>query len=654
MSDIPLTPEQEMREIAASKQYADYCLQYSNESLRFKLLPEKIKLLSYYLMLKGEFEKLTKAIPDEIFTSVPLGIEEFLAGPAAEISSTLRYAWRKEILDYFTPGKPFSEVVFTGAAGTGKSTCANYMMLFVLYRVCLLRKPQAVFGIASEAPIFFMFLNATLEMAKDINLVPFVNVLANCGAFYRAKSAQDLQKYNGDKIPFHYVDSDAVIRLRNNITVTVGSNLSHIIGKNILACINDEGNLNAADGLKIYSEVGMRIESRFKSSSFTFKALISSSTTDDSVVAEYLDSVEKYVGKSIKLCTYSRWEVFTADPYANGYFFCLGGSSVYPSRVLDTLEEGEMYLRGDLDLPPMCEIIKIPIEHKALFEQDCEKMLQDIVGRATQTAEVPFPDLNRLEDSSLPKLINMSCSINKVRDLIHDIPKNVYRESYDGRKFLVRNPKEPRFIAIDKSLNSGSESAICVLHKERHPEDDSILYVVDMLISISTPDKIDLEQLDNLIIDMIYEFNIPVDTLILDQWNNQATKQKFERLNVAKNVIIHSTSRTIIPIRILSNLVAQDRIKVGKCKKLKDQMKNISLKKMRDGRISYKFTKKQAIFDLFEVLLNAVYAADSASYVFPVSTYQINDNGKTLSKPLEIIEHNKDDILARFGLKIKG
>ena len=253
-------------------------------------------------------------------------------------------------------------------------------MMFVLYRVCLLKKPQAVFGIAQEAPIFFMFLNATLEMARSINLIPFVNVLANCDAFYKVKSSQELHKYQGNKIPFHYIDSEAIIRFRNNISVSVGSSMQHIIGKNILAAVSDEGNLNSNDGLKIYSEVGMRIESRFKSSSFTFKALISSSTTTDSVVSEYLDSVENYIGKSVKLCEYNRWEVFSDDPYQNGFFRVLAGSSVYPSRVLDTEAEAEMYLSGELDLPPMCEIIKIPIEHKPLFEQDCEKMLQDIVG----------------------------------------------------------------------------------------------------------------------------------------------------------------------------------------------------------------------------------------------------------------------------------
>jgi hypothetical protein len=389
-------------------------------------------------------------------------------------------------------------------------------MMFVLYRVCLLKKPQAVFGIAQEAPIFFMFLNATLEMARSINLIPFVNVLANCDAFYKVKSSQELHKYQGNKIPFHYIDSEAIIRFRNNISVSVGSSMQHIIGKNILAAVSDEGNLNSNDGLKIYSEVGMRIESRFKSSSFTFKALISSSTTTDSVVSEYLDSVENYIGKSVKLCEYNRWEVFSDDPYQNGAFFVLAGSSVYPSRVLDTEAEAEMYLSGELDLPPMCEIIKIPIEHKPLFEQDCEKMLQDIVGRATQTNEVPFPNVTQLEDTFLPPLLYMSCSINSSVRLIDKVTNSYYRESHDGRRFLLHNPKEPRFIAIDKSLNSGSESAICVLHKERNQVDDSVLYVVDMIISISTPDKIDLEALDNFIIDLIYELNIPVEALILD------------------------------------------------------------------------------------------------------------------------------------------
>jgi len=82
-------------------------------------------------------------------------------------------------------------------------------------------------------------------------------------------------------------------------------------------------------------------------------------------------------------------------------------------------------------------------------------------------------------------------------------------------------------------------------------------------------------------------------------------------------------------------------------------MRNISLKKMKDGRISYKFTKKQSIFDLFEVLMNATYAADSASEVYPVSIYEIS-NSKSPSKPAEYVLNKKDDILARLGFKIKG
>lgn len=115
---------------------------------------------------------------------------------------------------------------------------------------------------------------------------------------------------------------------------------------------------------------------------------------------------------------------------------------------------------------------------------------------------------------------------------------------------------------------------------------------------------------------------------------------------------IHSTSRNIIPIRVLSNLIAQNRVKVGKCKKLKEQLRNISLKKTKDNRVYYK-GKKQSIYDLFEVLLNAVYSADSASNIYPVSTYEV-PTAKTATKPIDYVLNKKDDILARFGFKIKN
>lgn len=107
----------------------------------------------------------------EIYEEIPVSIDEFIENPKYLGTTTNRGkaiypAWRKAFREIFNDPYKYNVLVFTGSIGTGKSTCAVCVALYMLYCLMCLKDPHAYFGIeATQNNIMFIFNNLTLTKA---------------------------------------------------------------------------------------------------------------------------------------------------------------------------------------------------------------------------------------------------------------------------------------------------------------------------------------------------------------------------------------------------------------------------------------------------------------------------------------------------------
>ncbi|RTK94091.1 MAG: hypothetical protein EKK61_00125, partial [Rickettsiales bacterium] len=403
---------------------------------------------------------------------------------------------------------------------THNTTISRIMILYVLYRVLCLRNPQATFNLSVESRLNVALISITKDKAKNISFRPLVELILQCPAFEKVSSLNSLGKYKGHKIPFYVVDSEATVSFKNNIYITIASQLSHLVGYNTFAGFMDEAELsssNAAETLETYSELTTRIYSRFKRSGFTFSSIVSSAGTSNGVVQQYIERVRDRINVDTTLYEYTLWELFPkVDPFANGSFWVLNGNNTTPSAII---EDPTPYLCGEKQIPINCELIQIPSEYYFTFKTDVVKNLRDIAGKVTNEADVPFPDVSTMRDRSLCPVVHIETDKNDLIPFFDRLPDSLFLKDFSGSKLLKRASRAKRYSHIDLAIVTGSTAAISVCHKEIG-QGNSIMYVVDFIIKITTTDVIKIEKVYELFLDLKYKANIQFKTITADQYQS--------------------------------------------------------------------------------------------------------------------------------------
>ena len=74
--------------------------------------------------------------------------------------------WKKEIPKIFASN--MTEVALSGSIGVGKTTVADLMMIYHLYKMMCMKDPQSFFNLAPGTQIVYAFLNNTLSSSRGV------------------------------------------------------------------------------------------------------------------------------------------------------------------------------------------------------------------------------------------------------------------------------------------------------------------------------------------------------------------------------------------------------------------------------------------------------------------------------------------------------
>ena len=385
-----------------------------------------------------------------MYKKTPVGIEEFICGSYFMNARKIIYPEvMKELLEI--NGGQYTEVVFTGGIGSGKTTAALYTCAYQLYLLSCMATPHKAYDLDPATEILFVFQSIRKQAAKEVGYNRFRAMLENSKYFMTEFPFNPDLKSKlvfPDRIEVHPVTGDE--------TATIGENVmgGMIDELNYMAVV--EGSKEATDGgtydqaVALYNSIARRRKSRFMKYGKMpgILCLVSSRRYP----GQFTDIKEEEAKTDPQIYVYDKctWDV-KPDAYSGVRFPVFIGDEFRKPRILDD-EEIDTLLEADRK----DKVRMIPVEHKTEFERDIINALREVAGVAT-LARFPF-----IMDT---EAVGNSMSVG-----IRSIFNSPWCD-FEGRKLKIipkrfHKPWLPRFAHVDLGLTSDSAGLAlgCVTH----------------------------------------------------------------------------------------------------------------------------------------------------------------------------------------------
>ena len=429
---------------------------------------------------------LLKSLYDSDYTEVPVSIDTFLEddrylGRVFDNGENIYPYWRNFLRKLYHENYDHAfEVVLTGSIGQGKSTIAAIAMLYHMYQVLCLKNPQEFYKLTGNAPIVFVCLNLTLDLAYS-GLYSMIASAIQMSPWFMERC--DVRgKYN------------YTIEFPNNIALMCASTTQHVIGKNVKMALMDEINFsNSPKGSKrsvldLYRSIRRRVESRFMRSGrvYGYIFLISSKNTEQDFLDQYIQTLKG--NKSTIVIDEPIWNVKPPETYIGERFKVAVGDKTKESKIVDINDNiDELISKG-------YRIIEVPIEYRTAFEQDINDALKDVAGISAVSTSKLIPYAGRIDacfyKSKRSPFFNEEIQLGL--DSIEDI-----KDYLDDLNILRKDLNKPRFAHIDIGLK-GDRLGLSIVHAdksitvERYTATGAIdkvsenVYSVDLMLGIRT------------------------------------------------------------------------------------------------------------------------------------------------------------------------
>lgn len=186
------------------------------------------------------------------YEEIPVDVDTFLEdeeylGKATNHGKQIYPFWRNALREIFANGDTsYSEVVFSGAIGIGKTAIAVYAISYLLYRLMCLKRPQRYFGFADSDDIAIFFFNATVALAEGVG---YKRLHACClqSPWFMAHGKRQGSSSN----PYYAPDKHIVIR--------AGSKGQHGLGQQIFCVVGSTKVITDCGAIPIEQLDGMDV-----------------------------------------------------------------------------------------------------------------------------------------------------------------------------------------------------------------------------------------------------------------------------------------------------------------------------------------------------------------------------------------------------------
>lgn len=323
-----------------------------------------------------------------------VGVREFINSPyylgaMKKDGTSAVYEELMKDIEECNSGK-YSEAVWTGSIGAGKTTGALYTTAYQLYILSCYKSPHDLYGLDPASEIVFIFQSLNAKTAKAVD-------------FARFKAMIQASPYFKENFPFDKTLESELVFPNRIIVRPVSGAESAAIGQNVFGGIIDEINFMAVvqgskashDGgvydqaVALYNSISKRRKSRFGSAGTLpgMLCLVSSrrypGQFTDVKEAEAAAEIVR-TGKTSIFCFAKRvWEVKPKGSFLEEKFPIFIGDEARKPRIMKA-EEVESIPASDKHL-----VDWIPMDFLEDFQRDILSSLRDIAGVST-LAKHPF------------------------------------------------------------------------------------------------------------------------------------------------------------------------------------------------------------------------------------------------------------------------
>lgn len=592
---------------------------------RLRDLSDEAKISALFILLKKENLDQIEGIKNFFFKRRIVSIEEFLTEKYIgqeyifypEKEGEVGHVWRRALIDIFSLGSPVREVILTGAIGTAKTSVSRLIHFYNTYRVTSLRHPQISMGSSPGKWMNLQFMSVTRGKAQSTLLDPFKTLLRQSSVFIEVDKVEDFEDFSDESMCEYtpWVDEGEEIIFPNNIRVVQGSRDHHALGEDLYGASLDEAEFRIVSKsvdqvFETYSQMVERIRSRFLNCPFTIATLVSSISSESGVIASYVKTKYSSSDPRVKIYSHSIWEVRYPRELEKGYWYVLRGSRTYPSRVL-TEEEVLLVDQNKFSCPPGTEVVKIPMRFLPDFKANTERALRNLAGLMTFGDEQLIPDVSHIVDKRIASEKTISISIDSDLSILEMLRSetDLFYTDFLGTVRFRRYPEARRYAHMD--LAEVTEAGLCIVHKEREKETGKTLIVTDLVLRITTSDRIPLSKILDFFVDLKEKCRVNFQVISADQFQSTLILQSLSSKKVSSKITRVSVDRDLTPYRLLSNMVFERRVVIGDCPVLSKQLTNLFVDR---DKVYTKMRK-----DLADAFCGAVFLAESEHLDQPTS-----------------------------------
>lgn len=412
----------------------------------------------------GEDPKLIYKIREDLWSydyyEKPVTFQEFCTNPRYLGHVSLYDKWKIELTKFFDQGN-YTELILTGAIGTGKTTAGCVALLYKIYQLLCMKNPWDYFGLLKGSPIVLGLYNVFKWKAGGVVLDTFKSILRNI-EWFKDKVKEDDIRSNWILFP-------------NNIKIIIGATELDALGENLYGCLIDEVNFmrvtreERKQAESLYYAIKFRLKSRFERYGRVpgLIILVSSKRTEADFLNVHLrknkDLTHSYV------CDFALWEVKPQYFSLDKIFKVQVGDRYRRTRILENGEKPE----------PGAKVIDVPIECLNEFKLDPDKALRDLAGVATYTYRPLITDPDRLlncidlnrERPTIEEYV--LCSLDDKVELADSIYVDKLARKSGTMYVPLVNPQMPRFIHLDLSQR-GDYTGIAMVHHAGYIEEEKL------------------------------------------------------------------------------------------------------------------------------------------------------------------------------------
>lgn len=494
-------------------------------------------------------------------------------------------------IEFLTPSEKRNLILYQ-SIGFGKSFLSSLITIYIATHISLMRNPKKFFGLSQATVLAQLLISYSLDKSSELLLEPMLNILEASPYFEKVRTKEGMIKReedfkhmdNIDRIFWTTASPTSSLAFSNGSNVKLTSQVHNLLGLTIVSGVLSELAFFREAGrsdsyiLKMYNNLKERIESRMKGNYFGRSILDSSPNDIDSPIDNYC-WYEAHKDPTNFVCKGGRWEWASEEfkDIKDKFAVYIGGSGKI-SEVVENIE--------GIDPTDLIWVPKDPHIYQ-LFKNDTVNALKNIAGIPQGATDRIFSDYSKVENIFIPKMKNMYSFItanesDRPENLIwNKIVNDFFIKTEKGYKYYYK-PYLPRVISIDQSI-SGDLTGIAMSHVELYKTDLGMfepIYIVDFTIPIAPlGGRINLDAIKMFICDLVIKGNIYLQKITYDNFQSEASIQYIKRQLGDDVVEKLSVDREMGPYLSFTQLVNQNRIRVGRNIILKNNLKSLRMVK---------------------------------------------------------------------------